>query len=152
VNRNDGGVPKPPVDDARIGRLGLESDGHHNPDVHGGERGAVCLYAREAIERVREDGHQAFPGAYGENLTLLGIELAGLAEGDRLALGEADDGPLLQLTQPATPCETQAHWFTGARIGRISHRAHPADARWYARVLREGSVAPGTPVRVLPRP
>ena len=76
VNRNEGGVPKPPVDGARVGRLGLEGDGH-DQDVHGGERAAVCLYAQEAIERVRADGHRAFPGAYGENLTLLGHRLGG---------------------------------------------------------------------------
>jgi MOSC domain-containing protein YiiM/SAM-dependent methyltransferase len=150
VNMNDGGVPKPPVAAARVGRLGLEGDGHHNPDVHGGERAAVCLYAQEAIERVRADGHQAFPGAYGENLTLLGIDWDALRAGDRLALGDGDDGPLLELTQYATPCETQARWFRGGRIGRISHAAHPEDARFYARVLHEGDVAAGMPVRVLP--
>lgn len=151
VNRNDGGIPKAPVEGARIGSLGLEGDGHHHPEIHGGERGAVCLYAQEAIERVRADGHQAFPGAFGENLTLLGIDWAGLAEGDRLVLGDGDDGPLLELTQPTTPCRTQARWFIDGRFGRISHAAHPEDARWYARVLREGEVAPGSAVRLLPR-
>ena len=150
VNLNAGGVPKPPVDRARIGRLGLEGDGHHNPDVHGGEHAAVCLYAQEAIERVRADGHQAFPGAYGENLTLLGIDWATLRAGDRLAIG-GDAGPLLELTQYSTPCDTQARWFTGGRIGRISHAAYPQDARFYARVLREGAVAPGDEVRVIQR-
>jgi MOSC domain-containing protein YiiM len=147
VNLNDGGVPKPPVAGARILRLGLEGD-HHSQSVHGGERAAVCLYSQEAIERVRADGHQAFPGAFGENLTLLGIDWAALRAGDRLAIGDGDDGPLLELTQYATPCETQSHWFTGGRIGRISHAAYPEDARFYARVLREGDVAPGSPVRV----
>ncbi len=150
VNLNEGGVPKPPVAGARVLRLGLDGD-RHSQDVHGGERAAICLYAQEAIERVRADGHQAFPGSYGENLTLLGIDWLALRAGDRLAIGDGDDGPLLELTQYATPCETQAHWFTGARIGRISHAAHPEDARFYARVLREGDVAPGDPVRVLAR-
>jgi MOSC domain-containing protein YiiM/SAM-dependent methyltransferase len=151
VNRNDGGVPKLPVDRARILRLGLEGDRHHEPEpVHGGVDGAICLYAQEAIERVRADGHQSFPGSYGENLTLLGIDWAALGAGDRLALGEGDEGALLQLTKYAAPCQTQAHWFTEARIARISHKVHPEDARWYARVLREGEVAPGMSVRVVP--
>jgi MOSC domain-containing protein YiiM/SAM-dependent methyltransferase len=150
VNVNGGGVPKPPVDGTWIRRLGLEGDGHHDTVHHGGVDGAVCLYPQEAIERVRADGHQAFPGAFGENLTLLGVDWAALGPGDRLELGDPGTGPLLELTTYATPCQTQAHWFTGARIARISHKLHPEDARWYARVLREGSVAPGTPVRVLP--
>jgi MOSC domain-containing protein YiiM/SAM-dependent methyltransferase len=152
VNRNDGGVPKLPVDAARILTLGLEGDRHAQTAVHGGLRGAICLYAQEAIERVRADGHQAFPGAYGENLTLLGIDWASLAPGDRLAVGDGEAGPLLELTADATPCQTQARWFVDARISRIAHRLHPEDARWYARVVREGEVAPGMPVRVLAAP
>ena len=151
VNVNDGGVPKPLIDRTTIRRLGLVGDGHHDTVNHGGEMGAVCLYAQEAIERVRADGHQAFPGAYGENLTLLGIDWAALRAGDRLAIGAGDDGPLLELTRYATPCETQEHWFLEGRIGRISHAAYPEDARFYARVLREGDVAPGDPVRVVDR-
>jgi MOSC domain-containing protein YiiM/SAM-dependent methyltransferase len=150
VNRNDGGVPKLPIDGTRVGRLGLEGDGHHEPEpIHGGVDQAICLYAQEAIERVRADGHQAFPGSYGENLTLLGIDWAALQPGDRLAVGDPDTGPLLELTKPATPCQSQAHWFTEARIGRISHKVHPEDARWYARVLREGDVAPRMAVRII---
>ena len=151
VNLNRGGVPKPPVDGTRILRLGLDGDGHHDTAHHGGVTGAVCLYPQEAIERVRADGHQSFPGSYGENLTTLGIDWAALEEGDRLSIGSEADGPLLELTKYATPCQTQAHWFTEARIARISHTVHAEDARWYARVLREGDVAPGMPIRVLDR-
>ncbi len=96
VNVNRGGVPKPPVDGTRILRLGLEGDGHHQPEpIHGGVDAAVCLYAQEAIERVRDSGDIAFPGAYGENLTLLGIDWGSLAPGDRLAFGDdrPDDRP-----------------------------------------------------------
>ena len=149
VNANSGGVPKPPVDKADVGVLGLVGDGHHHPDIHGGPTAAVCLYPQEAVERVRADGHQAFPGSYGDNLTLLGVDWTRLRAGDRLELGEADAGVLLELTQYAAPCDTQERWFTGRRIARISHKLHPDDARWYARVLREGPVAPGMPVRVL---
>ena len=56
----------------------------------------------------------------------------------------------LELTQNATPCTTQSHWFVEGRIARISHKVRPEDARWYARVLREGPVRPGMAVRVVP--
>ncbi len=146
VNVNDGGVPKTPVDGTWIGTDGLDGDGHRDPD-HGGPTAAVCLYSQDAIERVRADGHQAFPGAYGENLTLLGIDWSALRAGDRLAIGEDGTGPLLELTRPVTPCQTNARWFIDGRFGRISHKVYPADARWYARVMREGPVTPGMPVR-----
>jgi MOSC domain-containing protein YiiM/SAM-dependent methyltransferase len=152
VNVNRGGVPKPPVDGTRILRGGLDGDGHLEPEpVHGGPDQAVCLYAQEAIERVRADGDVAFPGAYGENLTLLGIDWARLSAGDRVAFGEGEAGALLELTKPAAPCQTIAHWFEERRIARISYKVHPEDARWYARVLREGPVTPGMAVRVVPR-
>jgi MOSC domain-containing protein YiiM len=129
--------------------MGLDIDAHHEPEpIHGGLNGAVCLYAQEAVERVRADGHAAFPGAYGENLTLLGIDWADLAEGDRLDLGDGM-GPLLELVNHAAPCQTIAHWFTEGRIARISGKVNPRDARWYARVLREGPVAPRMAVRVV---
>ncbi len=149
VNANGGGVPKSPEAGARVGRLGLDIDAHHEPEpIHGGPDGAVCLYAQEAIERVRADGHVAFPGAYGENLTLLGIDWAALTAGDRLDVG-AGAGPLLELVKHAAPCQTIAHWFEERRIARISGKVSPEDARWYARVLREGPVTAGMAVRVV---
>jgi MOSC domain-containing protein YiiM len=145
VNVSPGGVPKLPVGSAWIGTLGLDADGHESP-THGGPTAAVCLYSVEAIARIVAEGHQAFPGAYGENLTLEGIDFGALATGDVLRVG--GDELTLELTQPAAPCQTQARWFLEGRIGRISATAHPADARWYARVLVEGRVTPGDRVEV----
>lgn len=153
VNRNHGGVPKAAADGARVLRHGLDGDRHAEPEpVHGGPDQAVCLYAQEAIERVREDGHQAFPGAYGENLVLLGIDWAALRAGDRLRIGHGAGDVELELVKHATPCQTIAHWFHRSRIARISQEVHPEDARWYARVLAEGPVAPGMPVLLVPGP
>ncbi len=150
VNANGGGVPKPPVDAAHVGRLGLLNDAHLEPEpIHGGPDQAVCLYAQEAVERVRGDGHASFPGAFGENLTLLGIDWADLAAGDRLVIGDGEAATELELTWFATPCQSLAHWFVERRIARVSGKVHPEDARWYARVLREGDVQPGMPVRLL---
>ncbi|HEY4753462.1 MAG TPA: MOSC domain-containing protein, partial [Candidatus Limnocylindrales bacterium] len=151
VNANGGGVPKPPVDSAVVGSLGLLNDAHAEPEpIHGGPDQAVCLYAQEAIERVRADGHQAFPGSFGENLTLLGVDWATLKSGDGLVIGEGEAALELELANPAGPCQTIAHWFAEGRIARISPRVNAADARWYARVLREGEVAPGLQVRLIP--
>jgi MOSC domain-containing protein YiiM len=150
VTTSPGGVPKRPVASTHIRVGGLDGDGHDNPRVHGGPLQDVCLLAFEAMERIRADGHQAFPGAYGENLTLAGLDWAGLRAGDRLEIGPVGEGPLLELTDYATPCDTQARWFRGGRYGRISHRRHPEDARWYARTVREGPVASGDLVTIKP--
>ncbi|HEY7525006.1 MAG TPA: MOSC domain-containing protein, partial [Candidatus Limnocylindrales bacterium] len=131
-----------------IGRLGLDTDAHNEPEpVHGGPDQAVCIYTLESIARVAADGHEAFVGAFGENLTLEGVELGELREGDRLRIG--GDGLEIQLTDRSEPCQTIAHWFTERRIARIGSRQHPEDTRWYARVLTEGWVAPDDRVEVL---
>ncbi|MFN8629532.1 MAG: methyltransferase domain-containing protein [Chloroflexota bacterium] len=150
VNANGGGVPKPPVDASSVNRLGPTNDAHFEPEpVHGGPEQAVCLYPQEAVERVRADGHQAFPGAYGENLTLIGIDWSTLAAGDRLVIGEGETALELELTKFAAPCQSLAEYFIERRIARVSGKVHPEDARWYARVLREGEVRPGMRVEVV---
>jgi len=70
-----------------------------------------------------------------------------MQRGDRLRIG--GNGPLLQLTDDATPCSKQAQWFIDGQISRISMLKHPADARWYASVIEEGPVAPGDPVELI---
>ena len=149
VNVSRGGVPKLPVEHARVHRLGLEGDGHDEPEpIHGGVDQAVLLYCVEALARVAADGHTAFPGAFGENLTLEGVDWAALAAGDRLAIGSG--GLEIALTKPCSPCTTLRHSFIDGRFARIGHKVHPEDTRWYARVLREGPVAPGDRVDVTP--
>ncbi|HEX3428827.1 MAG TPA: MOSC domain-containing protein [Candidatus Limnocylindrales bacterium] len=150
VSVSPGGVPKVPVGEARVERHGLVGDRHDHDRVHGGPHRAVALFAVEAIERVRADGHpDVGPGAVGENLTTSGIELSLLPVGTRLAIG-GDTGPLLEISAPANPCDVIKGAFAGGKSGRISILLHPADSRMYARVLREGTVQPGDGIEVLP--
>jgi len=150
INVSPGGVPKLPIPTGRMGLRGVEGDRHSKPEpIHGTPEQAACLLAFEAMERIRADGHDAFPGAYGENFTIAGLDWATLRAGDQIRIGAA--GPLLELTDYATPCETQKRWFRGGRTGRISARRYPQDVRWYASVLEEGPVAAGDPVEVVGR-
>ena len=62
VNVSPGGVPKLPVEAARVGRDGLEGDAHHHDAVHGGPLRAVCLFASEGHDLrplVRGDADDA---------------------------------------------------------------------------------------------
>src|SRR3954451_3144033 len=97
VNVSHGGVPKRPIPGGWVDRLGLEADAHEEPEpVHGGLNQAISIYSLESIARVAADGHRAFPGAFGENLDLEGIELGDLQAGDELHIG--DVGLVLELT------------------------------------------------------
>jgi MOSC domain-containing protein YiiM len=148
VNVSHGGVPKRPIPGGWVDRLGLEADAHEEPEpIHGGVDQAISIYSVESIDRVVADGHRAFPGAFGENLTLAGIELGELKIGDQMRIG--DGGLVLALTARAEPCQTIAHWFTERRIARISSKVNPADARWYASVVSEGPMNAGDRVEVV---
>jgi len=150
VNTSAGGVPKLPAHGTVwVHDRGLVGDGHNEPEPsHGGPEQAVSLFSVESIQRVAAEGHTAFPGAFGENLTLEGIELGSLAAGDRLSIGGS--GLVIQLTKRAEPCQTIAHWFVERRIARIGSPQHPEDARWYARVLQPGPVRAGDAVEHVP--
>lgn len=147
VNVSPGGVPKLPVERAWVGELGLDGDRHRHDTVHGGPHRAVALLGIEAIERVQADGHPIEPGSVGENLTTTGIELASLAPGTRLAIG---DRLVLEISAPANPCDVIAGSFRNGKSGRISILTHPADSRMYARTIVAGEVRPGDSIRVLP--
>ena len=145
-----GGVPKRPIDRTVITTRGLVGDGQRTKEpVHGGPEKAVCLYGVEQIRRVNADGHHLYPGAIGENLTVSGLDLGGLASGDRLRIGDPATGPIIQLSDPAAPCKNIAGSFEDWRIARVSHKVRPEDSRWYARVLREGPVVSGDPIELL---
>ncbi|MFL5679473.1 MAG: MOSC domain-containing protein [Chloroflexota bacterium] len=147
VNVSHGGVPKRRIPGGWVDRLGLEADGHEEPPpMHGGPDQAISIYSVESIARVVADGHQAFPGAFGENLTLEGIELDAMSAGDRLRIGGGS--LVLELTKRAEPCQTIAHNFAERRIARIGSKQNAQDARWYARVVADGHVRAGDAVEV----
>lgn len=146
VNVNpDGGVPKFAVGQALVTTTGVAGDRQRDLDHHGGPARAVCLFALEHIEALRAEGHPIAPGTTGENLTVVGLDWSALAADDRLAVGEV----VLQITGPAPPCRTIEASFVDRQFARISHKKHPGWSRLYARVLSEGVVREGDPVRVL---
>jgi MOSC domain-containing protein YiiM len=138
-------VPKRAVPEAFVGAGGLAGDAVRHPKIHGGPERAVCLYALERLVALQAEGHPVFPGALGENLTLAGLDWPALRPGAVLAVGDA---VVLQLTRPTTPCSTIAPYFRGEQgYRRVDDARHPGWSRWYARVLREGTVRPGDAVR-----
>ena len=74
INVSDGGVPKLPVREAKVGEGGLDGDRQRNLKFHGGPDRAVCLYSLELIERLQDEGHPIDSGFSGENLTLSGLD------------------------------------------------------------------------------
>ena len=146
VSVSAGGVPKLPIERAWVGPFGLDGDKHSEPTVHGGPHRAVCLFGIEAIERLQSEGHPIEPGGAGENLTTSGIEWSLLPVGARVRVGDTLE---LEISSSTTPCATQTGNFADGNFNRILIDRHPSDSRMYARVLREGFVAPGDAIVVV---
>ncbi|MDQ7793571.1 MAG: cyclic pyranopterin monophosphate synthase MoaC [bacterium] len=112
---------------------GLEGDGH------GGDPSRqVSLLARESIQKMRDKGLEVGPGDFAENLTTEGIDLVGLAVGDRL---ELEHGALLEITQIGKECHERCAIYYQA-----GDCVMPREGV-FARVLRGGAVRPGDQLR-----
>ena len=144
VNVSDGGVPKRAIAEAYVGREGLDGDSVNHPKVHGGPERAVCLFPIELIQELQEEGHPIYPGAVGENLTVAGLDWSTLESDTVLNVGEAQ----IQLTTRVEPCNTIASSFADGYFKRIQPKRVPGETRWYARVLREGTVRAGDAISV----
>ena len=145
INVSAGGVPKRPVESARVHVLGLEGDGHHHPEHHGGPERAVCLFALEAINALAAEGHPVFPGALGENVTVEGLAWPAVVPGAHLLLG---DTVRLEVSRYTTPCATIRASFVGGEYARVSPTRHPGWSRVYARVLVPGVIRVGDAIRL----
>ena len=137
---------EPAAGPVRLEPLGLEGDQVGNPEVHGGPDQAVLAYASEHYPRWREEGFDAAPGAFGENLLLSGLTDQQACIGDVYALGEV----LLQVSHPRQPCETLARRF--GRKDVVAQVWALARGGWYCRVLRPGPVAAGMELVLRSRP
>ncbi len=79
-----------------------------------------------------------------------GIDWASLHGGTIIDIGSRDTGVRLQLSAPAVPCQQNAQWFTDGEISLMDHDLHPGQSRWYASVLRTGTINPGDTVTISP--
>jgi MOSC domain-containing protein YiiM len=162
INISADGVPKLPVDEASVTRLGIVGDGHDDTENHGGPLAALCLYSLEVIERLQAEGHPIAPGTTGENVTLAGVDWSAMTPGARLALG---DEVVIELTDYVTPCKTISKSFVDQEFVRVSQKLrlaeaasrrscvsqklHPGESRIYARILRAGLIRPRVEARLL---
>lgn len=153
VNVSPGGLPKRPIAEGHVTPLGIQGDGHRNPQVHGGPRKAVLLITSEGIEELQQSGFPLFYGALGENLTTRGLDRRGVRIGQRYRAGSA----ILEIVKLRAPCENLNVYGPGiqkaiydAEVKAGNH----ASPRWglsgfYAAVIEPGVVRPGDALRLL---
>jgi MOSC domain-containing protein YiiM len=133
----------------RVAVRGVNLDGDDQADrgVHGGPDKAIYAYALEDT-RWWEDalGTELGPGAFGENLTVGGIDVTHARVGERWALGSA----LLEVRQPRLPC-----FKLGLRMDdpgfprRFAEAGRPGA---YLAIVEPGEVGAGDAIEVVHRP
>jgi MOSC domain-containing protein YiiM len=92
-----------------IGPLGVEGDEQADRANHGGAYKAVYAYAREDVAWWEAEIRRPIePAAFGENLTLAGVDITGARIGERWRIGSVE----LEISGPRVPCAK-----LGARMG-----------------------------------
>jgi MOSC domain-containing protein YiiM len=148
VNRGVGtAIDKRPVSgQVAVGPLGIAGD-EHGASSHGGLYQAVYAYAQEDADFwSAELDRQLWPGAFGENLTTVGVDVSGAVSGATWRIG----GVLLEVTTPRLPCATFAgFWDVPQLVKRFTLAGRPGA---YLKVLEPGEIAAGDRIEVLSRP
>ncbi|MDY6998417.1 MAG: MOSC domain-containing protein [Actinomycetota bacterium] len=128
---------------------GVVGDSIGNRRLHGGDDQAVYAYAREDLDMWQSRLQRELTnGMFGENLTTAGVDVTGSLVGERWAVG--DDGLVLEVSAPRTPCKTFAAWLDIA--GWIKTFTAAALPGTYLRVISPGTVRAGDSIEVIHRP
>ena len=155
--QRDGHAPVPSgiVKQARNGLLtlsfnGLDGDEQGDPVFHGGPEKALHHYPGEhyGLWRALYPASPLVlaPGAFGENLSTIGMTEDNVHIGDIYRAG----GALLQVSQGRQPC-----WKLNRRLGQpeaaLAMQLSGATG-WYYRVLKQGALARGDRLALVERP
>lgn len=136
------GIDKQPVSARQfLGKHGFEFDTQADLKNHGGAEKAVHHYAFEHYNNWAEDignnDRLSQAGAFGENLSTIGMTEKTVAIGDIFRLGSS----LIEVSQGRQPC-----WKLNLRFGvkDMAQRVQKTGrSGWYYRVLEEGYVETG---------
>jgi MOSC domain-containing protein YiiM len=135
---------------AHIGVLGIAGDEQADHRYHGGPDKALHHYPRDHYGRwLRDRPDQTLltaVGAFGENISTIGLTEESVCIGDRFRLGTA----LIEVSQGRQPCWKQGerlHWPTLPAL-IVRERL----SGWYYRVLELGEAETGDMLTLLDRP
>ena len=151
------GIHKVPVAEATVrapgpkhGGLGSGLDGDFIGDQrhHGGDHQAVYAFAREQLDWwATELGRELPSGAFGENLTTVGVAVDDALVGERWAVGAE---VVLEVCGPRIPCATfQARMGERGWVRRFTEVGLTGA---YLSVVTPGRVRAGDAVEVVDRP
>jgi MOSC domain-containing protein YiiM len=142
------GFFKSPVEGpVAVGTTNLDGDGQADLENHGGVDKAVLAYSADHYSKWRRELGMDMPhGAFGENLTIAGLDEGSVHIGDVFGIGDAE----LEVSQPRQPCWKLARrWRMHELPGLVVQNGRSG---WYLRVLKPGRIARQMSVTLLQRP
>jgi MOSC domain-containing protein YiiM len=131
----------------RVEGVNLAGDDQADRSVHGGPDKAVYAYAVEDSRWwAGELGRDVTAGAFGENLTVEGVDVSGAVIGERWLIGTVE----LEVCQPRFPCFKLGLRFGDPKMLKRFTKAERPGA--YLRIRREGELGAGDAIEVAERP
>jgi MOSC domain-containing protein YiiM len=130
-----------------LSRMGVFGDRVCDLLNHGGADKAVYAFALDHYDHWRTALKKPGlgPGAFGENLTMAGLDETAICIGDQLSVGSA----LLEVSQPRVPCFKLGVALGDDRAPALFTRHFHTGV--YFRVLREGEVREGDSAEITHR-
>jgi len=141
---------KPVAGPMNIDFQGLTGDEQGDLRFHGGVDKAVNFYPHEHYSFWR-DNLGAIPlldtsGAFGENLSTVGMTENNLCLGDKLSIGTV----LLEISQTRQPCWKLNHRFGVRDMAQMVQQS--LRTGFYCRVLKSGALEVGDAITLIARP
>jgi MOSC domain-containing protein YiiM len=134
----------------KVGVLGIDGDCQADLRVHGGADQAVHCYPWQHYahwkQRLPNCAPLNQPGAFGENLSVLGIDENDVCIGDQLRIGSV----LFEVSQGRQPC-----FKLNLRFGyndMATQVQSTLRAGWYFRVIEEGALQAWDTIELVSRP
>jgi MOSC domain-containing protein YiiM len=143
------GLPKPTVPEARLTRAGVVGDfNRYRHEVKSDDESmAILIMPEETLRDLNREGWPVRAGDLGENITSVGVPYDEFRPGRRFRVGEA----VLEVSKPCDPCDNLYLLpYVGAERGPEFLKTTLHRRGWYARVVHEGTVRGGDPIRALP--
>lgn len=149
--RGDSAIAKRAVNGSRrVGFLGVEGDFQADLTVHGGRDKAIHHYPRDHYagwaSLIGDLALLRQAGAFGENISTVGMTEESVCLGDRYRMGSA----LVEVAQGRQPCWKQAHYLGVPKM--VALMVASGRTGWYYRVIEEGVVAAGDALALQDRP
>lgn len=120
-----------------IDKNGFKLDNQSDKENHGGVDKAICAYAFEDYAFLEKKYDISLPScAFGENLSISGVNDTDICLGDQFQYGEA----ILEVSQPRQPCWKISSVTGIKKLTALLVKEHKSG--FYLRVLKGGKVTP----------